>query len=566
MPAVYCRVYETAINLEAVAETLLPTEISLREISQYGKSAGGERARPGSHPADRRGGGRTNRSSEWSSFNKIPRPPFDRLRVPRRGVEGVPSEVEGWPWYFIQPRLVWLDSARSHRLTGRYSILGWDPWLTFSTIGRAVTVTTSVSTVETTDHPLVALRRLLARYRGPCHPGLPPVGVGWVGALSYSLNRWIERLPDPKPTDVTVPELLLVGMRMLLVVDRATDRSWCVSVVDPHQPPARALRDARTRWEAADALIHSTASRVLPPVSPVFASSDGRDGIAPTTSQAQFEAMVQQAKAFIHAGEIFQANLAQRFNASWSGSPWQLYLALRQVNPSPFASFMTSPELTLVSCSPERLVRLHDGVVQTRPIAGTRPRGENPKDDLVNSLELILSDKERAEHLMLVDLARNDVGRVCAWGSVCVDELMTLEDYSHVMHIVSNVQGRLRPELDAVDVIRAMFPGGTITGCPKIRSMEIIHELEPVGRSLYTGSCGWLGFDGSLDLNILIRTILIQRETLSFHVGAGIVADSDPTREYHETLAKAGALRHALQACLAKKPVVSARLRDAAHG
>ena len=259
-----------------------------------------------------------------------------------------------------------------------------------------------------------------------------------------------------------------------------------------------------------------------------------------------YEAMVARALERIHAGDIFQANLAQRFTARVEGDALALYRALRRINPSPFACFVRAEDLSIVSCSPERLVRVQEGRVDTRPIAGTRPRGASASEDAIRSLELLLNEKERAEHIMLVDLARNDLGRVCAPGSVAVDELMALEPYSHVMHIVSNVSGRLRRGAGAVDVIRATFPGGTITGCPKVRCMQIIRELEPVARGLYTGSIGWLGFSGALDLNIAIRTILVQGGQASFHVGAGIVADSRPDREYDETLAKGQAMAEAL--------------------
>lgn len=420
--------------------------------------------------------------------------------------------------------LVLLDSARRHPITGRFSVLGWDPWLT-------------LSSQACDGHPLDALREVLRRYPGPHHPALPPVGLGWFGLFSYDLNRWIERLPTPKPSASSVPELIVFGMRMTVVVDHATDRSWVVSIVDPRQPASRATAEARTRLEAFEAMLQAE---------PDVGEAGGSVQIEPLMTQAQFEAMVCRAQEFIADGDIFQANLSQPFRARWSSSPWALYLALRQVNPSPFACFVSCPEVTVVSCSPERLVRVQEGVASARPIAGTRPRGITPEEDLVNMLELILSDKERAEHIMLVDLARNDLGRVCRFGSVEVDELMVLEDYSHVIHIVSNVHGRLRQGRDAVDVIRAMFPGGTITGCPKVRCMEVIHELEPMARGLYTGSLGWLGFDGSLDLNILIRTMVLHDQQLWFHVGAGIVADSQPDREYAETLAKAGALFRAL--------------------
>ncbi len=463
-----------------------------------------------------------------------------------------------------QRHLVWLDSARMHRLTGRYSLVGWDPWLILSAVGDHVTLTTSTSSRQTRGNPLDALRQILARYPGPRQQPLPALGLGFFGVFGYELNRWIERLPAPKPIDGVVPELLVCGMKMVVVVDHFQHHSICMSVADPALPSGRAKREARERLEAFAEALNRVApsatgfsrSRGGEPVTIDPALLDGwsgktpnqKGGVEPTMSQGQFEAMVRAAQEYIKAGDIFQANLAQRFHAAWSGSAWPLYVALRRVNPSPFACFVRCPEFSVVSCSPERLVQVRDGVASARPIAGTRPRGISAEEDLVNSLELILSDKERAEHIMLVDLARNDLGRVCQFGSVQVDELMTLEDYSHVIHIVSNVRGTVKPAVDAVDVVRALFPGGTITGCPKVRAMEVIQELEPVGRGLYTGSCGSLGFDGSLDFNILIRTIVVHRHHLSFHVGAGIVADSQPDREYHETLAKAEALITALQA------------------
>jgi anthranilate/para-aminobenzoate synthase component I len=453
-----------------------------------------------------------------------------------------------------QPWLVWLDSARPHPVTGRYSILGWDPWLVLSSSGDGVVeCRTSRSKGLMEGNPFDGLRRTLRRYPGAGGAGLPPAGVGLLGFLGYELNRWIERLPSPKPTPMQTPELLMLGMRMLLVVDHARETSACVSVVDPHQPRGRAVRDARARLEAFEAFLDAHASPKAGGASSRI--SDANEGVrgaaTPLISQGQFEDMVRKAQDYIGAGEIFQANLSQSFEAAWTGRPLALYLALRRINPSPFACFFNCPEFAIVSCSPERLIQVQDGHAQTRPIAGTRPRGRSPEEDVLSSLELILSDKERAEHIMLVDLARNDLGKVCRFGSVSVDELMTLEEYSHVIHIVSNVQGDLKGGADAVDVIRALFPGGTITGCPKVRCMEIIHELEPVARGLYTGSSGYLGFNGSLDLNILIRTMVLQRGgRLTFHVGAGIVADSQPDGEYHETLAKAGALAKALQRCL----------------
>jgi aminodeoxychorismate synthase component I len=264
--------------------------------------------------------------------------------------------------------------------------------------------------------------------------------------------------------------------------------------------------------------------------------------------------MVRRAKNYIRAGDIFQANLSQRLTAEVGDlDPFRLYGVLRKINPSPFAAYLDLQGFQLVSSSPERLMRLHDRVVDTRPIAGTRPRGKDTEGDRAMSVELITNEKERAEHIMLIDLERNDIGRVCDYGSVQVDELMVLEEYSHVIHIVSNVQGRLHEKKDMFDLIRATFPGGTITGVPKVRCMEIIDELEPVQRGPYTGSIGYLGFNGDMDLNIIIRTFVIKDGRAHVQVGAGIVADSDPEREYYETLHKADALLQALKDLQEKK-------------
>jgi para-aminobenzoate synthetase component 1 len=269
------------------------------------------------------------------------------------------------------------------------------------------------------------------------------------------------------------------------------------------------------------------------------------------SNQTQFETAVQKAKDYIRAGDVFQVNLSLRFHTETSGSPWALYRQLHQINPSPFASYWRTPWGHVISCSPERLVKLHNQIAQTRPIAGTRPRGTTADTDREFAQALLTNQKERAEHIMLVDLERNDLGRVCTWGSIQVDELMVIERYSHVMHLVSNVIGTLRSNLNAIDLIRATFPGGTITGCPKVRCMEIIETLEPVRRSLFYGSCGYLDRRGHLDLNILIRTLLLSPTQSNTHtvwgqVGAGIVADSNPHQEWLESLQKAQAQLMAL--------------------
>src|SRR4030066_1432278 len=258
--------------------------------------------------------------------------------------------------------------------------------------------------------------------------------------------------------------------------------------------------------------------------------------------------MVVKTKEYITAGDIFQANISQRVSAEiGSIKPWELYKALSRINPSPFAAYLDMGNYHIVSSSPERLVRVGGGNVETRPIAGTRPRGVDSREDSSMRAELLLDEKERAEHLMLIDLERNDLGRISDYSTVTVDELMTTEDYSHVMHIVSNIRGRIVEGKDSFDVIRAVFPGGTITGVPKVRCMEIIDELEPVARGPYTGSLGYISFTGEMDLNIIIRTFVIKGEMAYVQAGAGIVAGSDPEREYYEALKKAEALIKTLE-------------------
>ncbi|MFM2303477.1 MAG: hypothetical protein RLZZ135_886, partial [Cyanobacteriota bacterium] len=259
------------------------------------------------------------------------------------------------------------------------------------------------------------------------------------------------------------------------------------------------------------------------------------------TSASEYQQSILQAQTYIQAGDIFQANLSLRFSTSTNLDSWQIYQQLQQINPSPFASYWQTPWGAMISCSPERLVKLDRQHATTRPIAGTRKRGRSPAQDSQLAAELLNNSKEIAEHIMLVDLERNDLGRICRWGTVEVDELLSIERYSHVMHLVSNVRGELDPQFDSIDLIRAMFPGGTITGCPKVRCMEIIAELEPFPRNLFYGSCGYLDRRGNLDLNILIRTLLYDRGTVWGQVGAGIVADSQPKREWLESLQKSAA-------------------------
>ncbi|HEY9772110.1 MAG TPA: anthranilate synthase component I [Coleofasciculaceae cyanobacterium] len=362
-----------------------------------------------------------------------------------------------------------------------------------------------------------------------------PFTGGWLGWLGYDLAWEIEQLPELNQDTLPFPVAYWYEPECFAVLDHLEATLWL----------------AATDSEQLDHLEVNLSA-------PTFSQSKLQ--FAPTatqitfqTNREQYQNAVKQAKQHIQAGDIFQTNLSLRFQTNTSADSWLIYRQLQQINPSPFACYWRSPWGDVISCSPERLVQLKGDRAQTRPIAGTRRRGKTTASDRLLATELLANTKERAEHIMLVDLERNDLGRVCQWGSVEVDELLVIERYSHVMHLVSNVQGRLKPDLNVVDLIQGVFPGGTITGCPKIRCMEIIEQLEPVRRSLFYGSCGYLDQRGNVDLNILIRTLLYVKPAdadlaqVYGQVGAGIVADSDPEREWDESLNKAEAQIAALQ-------------------
>jgi para-aminobenzoate synthetase component 1 len=368
-------------------------------------------------------------------------------------------------------------------------------------------------------------------------PSELPFTGGWLGWLGYDLAWEIEQLPNLNSDPLPFPVAYWYEPASFAVLDHWEQTLWLATSDEAELDSLQNLLESRTQCGEAK----EPASSIQNPKSPHFHF---------WTPQTDYEDAVRQAKKYIQAGDIFQANLSLRFESHVTARPWEIYQALHQINPSPFASYWQTPWGALISCSPERLVQMQDRQAQTRPIAGTRSRGTTPALDEHLAQDLIANAKERAEHIMLVDLERNDLGRVCEWGSVEVNELFTVERYSHVMHLVSNVIGKLRPNYDAIDLIRAFFPGGTITGCPKVRCMEIIEELEPVRRNLFYGSCGFLDWRGHLDLNILIRTLLYPNRAdaamVYGQVGAGIVADSDPEREWHESLHKAQALLAAL--------------------
>lgn len=413
--------------------------------------------------------------------------------------------------------------------------------------------------------PLDVLAALHAEAKAPDLPGWPAMSGGWIGVCGYDLVHTWERLPWRAQRDLGVPLYAFLETRELFVYDHHERKLWVIvwsEVMDADElggafaRAEAAAKAAEERWrEHVDERRGPNTPR--PAGIPLKRGSAGTQAggreqrwcvPAPSFSPAAWEAAVRRVLDYIAAGDTYQVNLSLRTSRATEASPLEIYEALRRVNPSPYMGLLRLPEFALVCGSPELLVRLVDGVVSSRPIAGTRPRGDATRTDAHFSAELLASEKERAEHLMLVDLIRNDIGRVAAYGSVAVKEFMALEHYSHVMHIVSQVEGRLAAERTWVEVLRAMFPGGTITGCPKVRTMEIIEELEPVGRGFYTGALGWISYGGAMEMNIVIRSMLVQGGVAHVQAGAGIVADSRPEREFDEAQRKARALWVALEA------------------
>lgn len=433
------------------------------------------------------------------------------------------------------------NSAEQLQLS-RYSICAGSPRIV---AGQPRLWTPAVGSI------LPCLRSLLdlaASY--PDHPAIDhlPFTGGWLGWLGYDLAWEIEKLPQLNRDTLPFPVAYWYEPECFAVLDHQAQILWL----------------AATHPQQLDDLEQKLNSPQLTDEQPPIANSPSP--LCFLTPQTQYQQSVRTAKQYIQAGDIFQTNLSLRFQTTTALDSWSIYQRLHAINPSPFASYWRSPWGDIISCSPERLVQLQGNMAQTRPIAGTRKRGNNQLRDRALARELLTNTKERAEHIMLVDLERNDLGRVCQWGSVEVDELLVIERYSHVMHLVSNVKGILRDDCDSIDLIRGMFPGGTITGCPKVRCLEIIEDLEPVRRNLFYGSCGYLDHRGNLDLNILIRTLLYTqpvdvnpRAIVYGQVGAGIVADSDPEREWQESLNKAEAQLAALNCRVTHKLKFSER-------
>jgi anthranilate synthase component I len=434
-----------------------------------------------------------------------------------------------------------LESVEGGEVRGRYSLLGLDPDLVFRATGASAEINRNWRHDRAAFAPLSGdslgeLRALVEACRIEVPDELPKALACLVGYFGYETYGLVEKLPRPADNPLALPDMLFVRPALILIFDRLSDMLWCVAPVWPG--------GGEHALEAAQDRIDTALHRLSAPVSAARLDATLPEPVlTPTMAEGQYRDMVLRAKDYIEAGDIFQVVLAQRFTCPFTLPPLALYRALRRINPSPFLYFLDLPGFALTGSSPEILVRVRDGEVTIRPIAGTRPRGASPEEDRENEASLLADPKERAEHLMLLDLGRNDVGRVAEAGTVKVTESYTVERYSHVMHIVSNVVGRLdSAHHDAIDAMFAGFPAGTVSGAPKVRAAEIIAELEPETRGAYAGGVGYFAPDGNLDSCIVLRTGVVKDGMLHVQAGAGIVADSDPAYEQRECEAKAGAL------------------------
>ncbi len=442
-----------------------------------------------------------------------------------------------------QPYSFLLESVEQGEI-GRYSFIGANPSTIMRSRGRDVTIVRDgVTENYESDDALGDLRKLMASYEPVSVEGLPAFHGGAVGYISYDQVRFFEDLPDDNPDPLKLPDLYFLITDTLLIFDHVRNKLLIVVNAHVQNDPESSYAEAIRKIEGLEKQLRQPLTIPETDAEPI---SSRDTEIRSNFTRQEYCQVVEDAKEYIRAGDIFQVVLSQRFERNVYASPLNLYRALRCVNPSPYMTLLTFPEFSLVGASPEVMTQVTGQRAMVRPIAGTRPRGRTPQEDLEMEEELLHDEKELAEHIMLVDLGRNDIGRVSKVGSVEPTRMMTIERYSHVMHIVSQVEGDLQDDADAYDALRATFPMGTVSGAPKIRAMEIIDELEPIRRGPYSGGCGYIGFNGDMDTCILIRTMVVKDHVAYLQAGAGIVYDSDPQREYEETQNKARALFQAV--------------------
>jgi para-aminobenzoate synthetase component I len=435
-----------------------------------------------------------------------------------------------------EPYHILLESGRG----GRWSIIGLRPFAILKAKDGRFNVVERQSRYEWEGNPLDLMKEWMSQFESEKIKELPDFQGGAIGYISYDCARYIERIPSLAKDDLMLPDLYFLVFDDVFIFDHEKQELWIITHYSEEQKAEaeqRLLKYGKQWMQPIEELIAFD-----------YCSSKNVQQESVSFSEVEFMDAVEKIRSYIGQGDVFQVNLSVRQSKRLKTHPMIVYENLRIINPSPYMAYMHVPEFQIVSGSPELLVKKKGRIVSTRPIAGTRSRGQNDKEDQRLANELIGNEKERAEHVMLVDLERNDLGRVCEYGTVEVNEFMVIEKYSHVMHIVSNVRGTLAEEKDAFDVIKAVFPGGTITGAPKVRTMEIIEELEPVRRGIYTGSIGWISFTGDMELNIVIRTLIAKDGVGYIQAGAGVVIDSNPKHEYKESLKKAKALWAAVEA------------------
>ena len=460
------------------------------------------------------------------------------ITVYQRVLADLLTPVAAWAHLMEQTKNAFLlESIKKGTEYTRYSYLGINAQKTLE-CRVGTTVVTSENEVTKDDRPfLEILREIQEDYKVTNVPGIPAFTGGLVGYLGYETAGWIEDIPVHTESPIDIPDAMFMLFEEIIAFDhlKGTALVMCNVTIQGENDDLKVLFDsAHERIDALGKLLHSEIEYSTPIRVP-------RSEFSSNFSKEAFEAAVESAQRYIQEGDIFQVVLSQRFQRNTTVEPVTLYRALRNINPSPYMFHLKLGDFDIIGASPELLVKVDERTVEVRPIAGTRPRGKTDDEDKKLAQDLLSDEKELAEHLMLLDLGRNDVGKVCQYGTVTVTENMAVENYSHVMHIVSNVKGKLLPEKDGIDALMSGFPAGTVTGAPKIRAMEIIHELEPDRRSVYSGAVGFVDFSGNINTCIAIRTMIMKNGTVHFQAGAGIVIDSDPTREYEETVNKAKA-------------------------
>jgi len=478
------------------------------------------------------------------------KPIIEEIRTSASSID-IFQSIKTYPFPFF------LDSQMDPAKLGRFSFIGKDPFLVLKSKGDFIQLIEDDRIENITGNPFNVIKDIIARFPVDTKELPFPFMGGGVGYFSYDLKHHIEKLPRKAMDDIKLPDCMLGFYDSIIVIDHLFNKKYIISTGFPEKDEIRRQTRAKKRLELLRSHCEEAAGRRsnLKPEIASVAALPRNDSLKSNFKKEKYIEAIKRAKEYIASGDTYQINLSQRFTSRTPCDPYDLYLRLRDINPAPFAAFLDFGDFQLISASPERFLCLRDKTIHTRPIKGTRPRGNNSLEDGMLARELITSVKDRAEHLMIVDLERNDLGRVCRFGSVRPTEFTILEKYATVFHLVSTISGHLKKNVDAVDCLLNCFPGGSITGAPKIRSMEIIDELEPTQRSIYTGSIGYISFNGNMDTSIVIRTILVKGKKLYFQVGGGIVADSDPEAEYQETLDKAKAL---IDAITAKKEEVLA--------